>query len=36
MSTIADEKTLYKLQEIFAELGAYLIKWVISTPLMQF
>ncbi len=35
LSTTADGKTFYESREIFAGAGAYLIKWLISTPLMQ-
>ena len=35
LSTTVDGKTFYESREVFAGFGAYLIKWFISTPLMQ-
>lgn len=35
LSTTADGKTFYESREIFAGFGAYLVQWLISTPLTQ-
>ena len=35
LSTTEDGKTLYESREVFGGIGAYLIKWFISTNLMK-
>ena len=35
LSTTADGKTLYESSEVFAGLGAYILKWFLRTPLTK-